>query len=186
MTSTQTTTPPTKPFSVAIPRPSTTSRPTAAGSSAAKTRTATLNGFVGGVVVWVLVIAGSVLLVVPGLLAAVGFYFLRQEVALDDRNFLGALAASWRLVKGNRVGVFTLALVVVTVSQLNLVVAFVVEAASPAAAAVASAVVGGVIAAFGAAAVTRGYLQLTDADDSGTEVASDPYDATLGPDDIPE
>ena len=145
---------------------------------------ATLNGFVGGVVVWVLVIAGSALFV-PGLFAAVGFYFLRQEVALNDENALDALAASWRLAKGNRVGVFTLALVVV-VSQLNLVVGLAVETASPAAAAVASAVVGGVIAAFGAAAVTRGYLQLTDADESATEAASDPYDAALGPDDIPE
>ena len=147
---------------------------------------ATLNGFVGGVVIWVLIIVGSILFVVPGLFAAVGFYFLRQEVALDDENVLGALAASWRLAKGNRVGVFTLALVVVAVSQLNLVVGIAIETVSPAAAAVASAVVGGVVAAFGAAAVTRGYLQLTDADDSGTETASDPYDAALGPDDIPE
>ena len=108
---------------------------------------ATANGFVGGVVVWVLILAGSILLIVPGLFAAVVFYFLRQEIALEDRNFLDALGASWRLTKGHRVNVFALGLLVVV--------------------------------------VTQAYRQLTEAVET-TDEPADPYDAALGPDDIPE
>ena len=45
--------------------------------------------------------------------------------------------------------------------------------------------VGGVLAAFGAAVVTRAYLQLREPE-VDEETTADPYDAALGPDDIPE
>jgi len=146
---------------------------------------ATTNSFVGGVVVWVLIIAGSILLIVPGLFAAVVFYFLRQEIALEDRNFLDALGASWRLTKGHRVNVFALGLLVVVVTQLATVAGLLVGQVSAIAASIVVAVLGGVLAAFGAAVVTQAYLQLTEAVESDDEPA-DPYDAALGPDDIPE
>jgi hypothetical protein len=146
---------------------------------------ATANGFVGGVVVWVLIIAGSILLIGPGLFAAVVFYFLRQEIALEDRNFLDALGASWRLTKGHRLNVFALGLLVVVVTQLATVAGLLVGQVSAIAASIVVAVLGGVLAAFGAAVVTQAYLQLTETVESNDEPA-DPYDAALGPDDIPE
>ena len=148
---------------------------------------ATLRGFVGGVVVWGLIIAGSVFLLVPGLFAAVAFYFFRQEVALEDRTVIDAMAASWRLTRGERLNVFALGLLVVVVSQFDVVVSLLVGEVSVLAGTIVAAVLSGVLAAFGAAVVTRAYLQLT-----GTEAAdepaepADPYDAALGPDDIPE
>jgi hypothetical protein len=148
---------------------------------------ATLRGFVGGVVVWGLIIAGSVFLLVPGLFAAVAFYFFRQEVALEDRTVIDAMAASWRLTRGERLNVFALGLLVVVVSQFDVVVSLLVGEVSVLAGTIVAAVLAGVLAAFGAAVVTRAYLQLT-----GTEAAdepgepADPYDAALGPDDIPE
>jgi hypothetical protein len=146
---------------------------------------ATANGFVGGVVVGVLIVAGSILLIVPGLFAAVVFYFLRQEIALEDRNFLDALGASWRLTKGHRLNVFALGLLVVVLTQLATVAGLLVGQVSAIAASLVGAVLGGVLAAFGTAVVTQAYLQLTDAVESDDEPA-DPYDAALGPDDIPE
>ncbi len=147
---------------------------------------ATLNGFVGGIVVWGLIIAGSILVLVPGLFAATVFYFLRQEIALEDRNFIEAMAASYRLTEGNRLNVFALGLLVVVVSQLDVVASLVIGPVSPLAGTLVAAVLGGVLAAFGAAVVTQAYLQLTEADVSESDDPADPYDAALGPDDIPE
>ena len=146
---------------------------------------ATLNGFVGGIVVWGLIIAGSVAFLLPGLFFAVAFYFLRQEIALEGRNFVEAMAESWQLTRGSRVDVFALGLLVVVVSQFEAVVSFALGRAAPLAGALVSPVVGGVLAAFGAAVVTRAYLQLRDPNDE-EESTADPYDAALGPDDIPE
>ncbi|PSP34466.1 hypothetical protein BRC63_09220 [Halobacteriales archaeon QH_10_70_21] len=146
---------------------------------------ATLNGFVGGIVVWGLVLVGSVFLLVPGLFFAVAFYFFRQEVALEDANFVDALASSWRLTRGERLNVFALGLLVVVVSALNLVVSGGLGTVSALAATLVSAALGGLISAFGAAVVTRGYLQLRD-EDEVEETTTDPYDGALGPDDIPE
>lgn len=146
---------------------------------------ATLNGFVGGIVVWGLVLVGSVFLLLPGLFFAVAFYFFRQEVALEDANFVDALASSWRLTRGERLNVFALGLLVVVVSALNLAVSGGLGTVSALAATLVSAALGGLISAFGAAVVTRGYLQLKD-EDEVEETTADPYDAALGPDDIPE
>ena len=71
------------------------------------------------------------------------------------------------------------------VSQFEAVVSFALGRAAPLAGALVSPVVGGVLAAFGAAVVTRAYLQLQDPNDE-EETTADPYDAALGPDDIPE
>ena len=146
---------------------------------------ATLNGFVGGIVVWGLIVAGSVAFLLPGLFLAVAFYFLRQEIALEDRNFVKAMAESWRLTRGDRLTVFALGLLVVVVSQFEAVASFALAQVSPLMAALVSSVAGGVLAAFGAAVVTRAYLQLREPE-IDEETTADPYDAALGPDDIPE
>jgi len=150
---------------------------------------ATLNGFVGGVVVLGLVAVGLGLFVLPGLFFAVAFYFLRQEVALKNKNFVQAMADSWRLTKGHRLQVFALAAIVVLLSQLGVVAGGAVGFLSTVAGEVVAALVGGVLTAFGAAVVTRAYVQL-DADEPAAvdddPDDADPYDAALGPDDIPE
>lgn len=150
---------------------------------------ATLNGFVGGVVVWGLILVGSIFFLIPGLFAAVAFYFFRQEVALRDRNFIDAMAGSWRVTKGNRLNVFALGLLVVVVSAIDDLAAAAAGLASPLAAAVLGVLLGGPLAAFGAAVVTQGYRQLTDGavptQPGGTDPA-DPYDAALDADDLAE
>ena len=149
---------------------------------------ATLNGFVGGIVVWGLIIVGLALLIVPGIVLAILFYFLRQEIALKDKNFVQAMADSWRLTKGHRIEVFLIGFVLVVVSQLQQLSSAAVGTLSTTGGVIAAAVVGGLLSAFGAAVVTRAYVQIDGDADEPTEAdpdeEEDPYDAALGPDDL--
>jgi cell division protein FtsX len=62
-----------------------------------------------GVVVWVLVTVGF-LLVIPGLFFAVSFLFVPYLVCVEDERAFTALRRSWRLSSGNRWGLFALML----------------------------------------------------------------------------
>jgi hypothetical protein len=147
---------------------------------------ATLNGFVGGIVVWGLIIIGLIFLLIPGIVLAVLFYFLRQEIALNDKNFVQAMADSWRITKSHRIEVFVIGAALLVVSQLEQVSAAVVGIVSTTGGVVAAAATGGLLSAFGAAVVTRAYVQIDDGgtDPDETEREEDPYDAALGPDDL--
>jgi hypothetical protein len=147
---------------------------------------ATLNGFIGSIVVWGLIIVGSVFFLLPGIFFAVVFLFMRQRIAIENENFVEAMAESWRLTKGHRIEVFALGLLVVVVSLIDELVGSVLSLVSPIASAVITAAVGGVVLAFGAAVVTRGYVQLEAGEREPDGEDADPYDAALGPDDIPE
>jgi hypothetical protein len=145
---------------------------------------ATLNGFVGGVVVWGIVGVGTLLFVVPGLFLAVALYFVRQEIALHDKNFVQAMADSWRLTKGDRLAVFGVLLVATVVTNLWYLLTPLFFVVPPALAAVLVAAAMGYFGLVGVAIVTRAYVQL-EATDAEAEETDDPYDAALGPDDIP-
>ncbi len=148
---------------------------------------ATLNGFVGGIVVWGLIVLGSLFFLLPGIILAVLFYFLRQEIALNDRNFVQAMADSWRATKGNRIEVFLVGAALVIISRLEEVSATVLGIFSTTAGTAIAAVVGGLLAAFGAAVATRAYVQIDTnqpAAEPDVEEEKDPYDAALGPDDL--
>jgi len=149
---------------------------------------ATLNGFVGGIVVWGLIIVGSAFLLLPGIALAVLFYFLRQEVAINDKNFVQGMADSWRITKGNRVEVFLIGATLVVVSRLEEAASAVVGVVSTPGGTVVAAIVGGGLAAFGAAVATRAYVQLVETGDAvesdSDDEFEDPYDAALGPDDL--
>lgn len=150
---------------------------------------ATLNGFVGAIVVWGLILVGSLFLLLPGLVLAVLFFFLRQEIAINGKNFVQAMADSWRITKGHRIEVFLVGAVLVIVSRLEEATSTVVGLFSTPVGTVAAALVGGLLAAFGAAVATRAYVQINE--ESGDapepepdEEPEDPYDAALGPDDL--
>lgn len=156
---------------------------------------ATLNGFVGGIVAWGLILLGLVFFVVPGVFFAVAFFFFRQEVALADKNFVQALADSWRLTAGDRVNVFALGLVLLLVVwSVTLAAGGAVGLVSTLASDLLTAVLGGVtlgggvLGAFGTAVATRAYVQLDGTPDELDldDEEEDPYAAALGPDDIPE
>lgn len=85
---------------------------------------AVANVVVGGIVFGLTVLVGTLLLVVPGIIAYVGFLFMVQYVAVENDNFVTAMRRSWRLTKGNRLRVF---LLVVVLFAAVFVVTFVVN-----------------------------------------------------------
>ncbi|MFP4626645.1 MAG: hypothetical protein ACOCQ7_02265 [Natronomonas sp.] len=143
---------------------------------------ATLNGFVGGIVVWGLIAIGLAILVIPGVFLAVAFFFLRQEIAIEDKNFVQAMADSWRITKGHRIEVFAIGLVVVIVSQLEIVAGFTEPILTSVGSAALASILAGILGVFGAAVVTRTYVQIDDG--VPRQEPEDPYDAALGPEDL--
>jgi hypothetical protein len=139
---------------------------------------ATLNGFVGGLVVLILVGVGLIFLVVPGVFLALSFFFVRQEIAVEDKNFIDALSASWELTSGHRLQLFGLALVVfvigLVVTGVGSLVGFV---GIPLLTTVVTVLLGSVTTVFGVAVTSRAYVQLTDEAnvdaDTDVDVAAD-------------
>jgi hypothetical protein len=142
---------------------------------------ATLNGVAGGVVVLILVGVGLLFLVVPGVFLALSFFFVRQEIAVEDRNFVDALSASWELTSGHRLALFGLALLLfVLTAAVSLVTASVVGlVGSPLLTTTVTVLVGVVTTVFSIAVTSRAYVQLTDdadadPDDADSEWKYDP------------
>jgi hypothetical protein len=143
---------------------------------------ATVNGFVGGVVVLILVGVGLLLLIVPGVYLALAFFFVRQEIAVADRNFLDALSGSWELTAGHRLSLFGLALVVFVVGLLvTLVGGLVGLAGLPVVTTVVNALLGALTTAFGVAVTSRAYVQLSGDDDGVEADAGDDSEWEFGP-----
>jgi len=150
---------------------------------------ATVNGFLGGIVVSVLVVVGLVFLIVPGVFLALALFFVRQEIAIEDRNFVDAMAESWALTRGNRLNLLGLVVVLLLVA----VVAFLPTVAasflgSSTVSVAVGAVVSPLVTVFGIAATTRAYAQLKAEDGSGEPDEADESETVgaLGPDDLPE
>jgi hypothetical protein len=142
----------------------------------------TLNGFVGGIVIAALVGIGLLLFVVPGVFLYVSFLFLRQEIALEDRNFIDALAESWKLTKGSRLSLVGLVAILTIVGGITLVPALL----DPIARTAVTLVLGPAVGLFGVAVTTRAYTQLSEAAEEVDSTPGSEEMTALGPDDIPE
>ncbi|MFB6296610.1 MAG: hypothetical protein ABEH66_07225 [Halobacteriales archaeon] len=141
---------------------------------------AVLNGIVGGIVVGILVAVGLVLLVVPGVFLAVSLFFVRQEIAIEDRNAVEAISESWSLTAGDRIEVFGL---LVFLLVLGIAITFAVGLVTPtgsAAGATVDALANGVFLAYGVAVATRAYEQLR-GDDEPAEDELEGVDPELLP-----
>lgn len=145
---------------------------------------ATLNGFVGGLVVFTLTAIGLVLLVVPGVFLALSFFFVRQEIAVRDVNFVDAMAGSWELTSGNRVELFGLAVVVLLVGFAASVPGFIVGFLSPAVGTTVNAIAQAIVLAFGVASAAQAYNQLR-APDAEEPPEEETYEGALTADDLP-
>lgn len=119
---------------------------------------AVLNGVVGGIVVGILIGVGLVLLVLPGIFLAITFLFLRQEIAVADKNFIEAMSGSWNLTAGNRLELFALVVFLVVISA---VVSFVVGFLGSSVAVDAVSIVAGTfVLVYSVAVISRAYDQL--------------------------
>lgn len=180
----------------------------------------TTNGFLGGIVVIVLLIlplaiasvisavtrvvvgeAASLLVLAVGLLIGgiitiflfVSFFFVRQEIAVEDVNFVDAMAESWSLTEGNRVEVFVLGLVLGFVEVVAGVPSLAQQAADPAAVVVVATVFSSVAGVFVIGVATRAYAQMRVSDGDQTPPngnhesepeTEDQYAGALGPEDL--
>lgn len=71
---------------------------------------ASLNTIVGGILFAILVTAGFILLLVPGLFLLTSLFFWTIYVAVEGENFIDAMKSSWNLTKGKRIDLFLLGL----------------------------------------------------------------------------
>lgn len=129
---------------------------------------AVLNGFVGTFLVTVLIVLGGLLFILPGVFLAVSFFFVRQEIAVEDVNFVDAMRDSWERTGGNRVELAVLGMVWIALWLLVLVVTGAAGAAlasAPSVAAVVSVILGAPLSVFGVAVGARAYVQLGTGDE---------------------
>lgn len=147
---------------------------------------AVLAGFLVGVFVRSLVLLGLFALLIPGLFVAVSLLFAHARVAIEDEGPVDALAGSWELTEGRRVRVGGVVAVLAALYLTLLVFALLIPAQT------VGFLVGGVLAGaanlVSAAVVARAYVGFRDepTDAGEQEEEDDPYDAPLGPDDLPE
>jgi len=108
-----------------------------------------VNAIIGGLVYGILVAIGTVLLIVPGIIAYVAFCFTIFYVIVDDENFVAALRDSWRLTRGNWLRLFVV-----------LFILFIAVGVGGGIVSVVAAVVVGAVAGPSAATVASGVLAL--------------------------
>jgi hypothetical protein len=119
---------------------------------------AVLNGVVGGIVAGILIAVASIFLIIPGIFLAISFLFLRQEIAVEDKNFVEALSGSWELTSGDRLELFVLVVVLVLIGPI---VSFVIGlAGNSAPVAVLEIVATSLVLTYTVAVVSRAYDQL--------------------------
>lgn len=147
---------------------------------------ATINGFVGGIVVYTVSGLGLVFFVLPGLFLLVSFLFVRQEIAIRDVNFVEAMGGAWNLSAGHRLQLFALVVALFLVSVIGGVPGLVFGSLSPAMGSVVGAMVQAFVVVFGIASVSRAYVQLRDGGEAGEDADRDPYEGALTADDLPE
>jgi len=70
------------------------------------------NALVGSLAYGLLVFVGSLLFLIPGIIAYVAFLFMLVYIAVEDENFVAALRDSWTLTRGNWLPLFVLLLIV--------------------------------------------------------------------------
>lgn len=105
------------------------------------------NALVGGLAYGLIVFLGTILFIIPGLIAYVAFLFMPVYIAVEDENFVAALRDSWRLTRGHWIPLFVLLLIVfvglsLVPGILSAVLSFVVSAyAGPAMSTLVSGVV---------------------------------------------
>lgn len=121
---------------------------------------ATINGVVAGILVNLAVGAGLILLLVPGIFIALSFFFVRQEIAVANKNFVDAMRDSWALTGGNRWELLGLAVILFVIGFVANSPSIVLGFVSPLASTVVGTAIGSVTTVFAIAVTTRAYEQL--------------------------
>ena len=103
---------------------------------------------------------GLVLFVLPGVFIALSFFFVRQDIALENKNFINALQDGWAMTRGERFELFGLGGIIFMISLVASSPATVLFFLSPTVALLLGTVTSAATSLFGIAVVTRAYQQL--------------------------
>jgi len=67
-----------------------------------------VNSILGSIAFGLLVTIGTVLLIIPGIIAYIAFLFMIVYITVEDENFIAALRDSWALTRGHWLRIFGL------------------------------------------------------------------------------
>lgn len=147
-------------------------------------------GFLAGTVVRLLTVVGLVLFILPGLFIGVSLLFVHASIVIDDTGPLAAFGHSWELTSGRRFEVVSVGLMLVALYATPRAFAPLIPGT---AGVVVMGATSGLAVLLSAGVVGRTYLALRDGepdtestDEETEDDDADPYDAPLGPDDLPE
>lgn len=146
-------------------------------------------GFLAGTVVRFLTVFGLVLFILPGIFIGVSLLFVHASIVIDDTGPLAAFGRSWELTAGRRFEVVSVGLMLVALYATPRAFAPLIPGT---AGVVVMGATSGLAVLLSAGVVGRTYLALRDGEpetestDDETDDEADPYDAPLGPDDLPE
>jgi hypothetical protein len=79
------------------------------------------NLIVGGIVFTLLLFIGSLLFVIPGIIAYLSLLFMTVFIAVDDENFISAMSSSWHLTRGNWIRLFILLAIIIVPTAVGFV-----------------------------------------------------------------
>ena len=71
-----------------------------------------VNSIIGSLALGLVIFVGSILFVVPGIIAYVAFIFTLLYIAAEDQSFIAAFRSSWNVTRGNWLRLFGLLVVV--------------------------------------------------------------------------
>jgi len=117
----------------------------------------TLIAIAASIVSGIATVIGFVFLIIPGLILVILFYFIQQEIALNDSGVIESIQGSIGLVTDNVVGVVAIAIILFVLS----IILSVPSILSPGSAVVilVTVVIGQVVSVFNLAVVTSAYQQ---------------------------
>jgi len=140
----------------------------------------TVFALVGGLIVTVSVMLGTVLLILPGLFLAASFLFFIFAVAVEDRGIITSLKRSWGLARGSRLKLGIL--VVVTAlfgGVIGAVTPLLTLAGLPVVADVVTVVLTTMFFVPYHAIIASAYLQLRNEADALNQSTQNPVDASI-------
>ena len=115
-----------------------------------------------GILTTIAVGIGIILLIIPGLVLALLFFFIQQEIALNDSGVIESISNSVSIVTDNLLATFVLAVVLVVLGLvLGGAVSFLPVSLPPMVLATVSTIFSSVVSVFSIAVTTVAYLQAT-------------------------
>ncbi|MFB6144940.1 MAG: hypothetical protein ABEJ99_00360 [Candidatus Nanohaloarchaea archaeon] len=122
---------------------------------------ATLNFIIGSIAFGLLVAFGLVFFIIPGIFIFVSLIMWTVYISVEDENFIEAMGSSWDMVKGDRLRLFALGIVVILIeAAVSIVLGLPALVFSNAATVLVSQVTAAFGTVFGISILAEAYNQL--------------------------